>query len=109
MRADVADLKQKLEVGEISKYCWVQDEQMLADILTKDKKEKHGLDEVLRDNKLKILKSEDNCVKFVDGEIEINGRKLREKLTPKTTIPFRKKMKRINPSQAKKKEEEEEI
>ena len=41
MRADVADLKQKLEVGEISKYCWVQDEQMLADILTKDKKEKH--------------------------------------------------------------------
>ena len=23
MRADVADLKQKLEVGEISKYCWV--------------------------------------------------------------------------------------
>ena len=41
---------------------------------------------------------------FVDGEIEINQRKLREKLTP-----FRKEMKRINPSQAKKKEEEEEI
>ena len=106
MRANVVDLKQKLEVGEISKYCWVQDEQMLADILTKDKKEKHGLDEVLRDNKLKILKSEGNCVKFVDGEIEINGRKLREKLTK---IPFRKKMERINPSQAKKKEEEEKI
>ena len=40
MRSEIADLKQKLETNEISKYCWIQDEKMIADILTKEKKEK---------------------------------------------------------------------
>ena len=96
MRSDIADLKQKLETNEISKYCWIQDEKMIADILTKEKKEKFGLDDLLRDNKLDVLRSEDNCVTFEGAEFHITGRKLREKLTPKNKTPLRKKIKAID-------------
>ena len=108
MRSDISDLKQKLEDGEIKRYSWLQDEHMLADILTKEKKVKHGLDDVLKENKLNVLKSEDNCVEYVDGEIEIRGRILREKLTPKNKIPMRKQMRKMNHSPSNKKEEGEE-
>ena len=79
MRADILDLKQKLEVGEVDMYCWVQDEKMVADILTKEEKEKYGLDDLLKEKKLDIVINEDNCVKYVDGRDEISGRKLRKK------------------------------
>ena len=49
MRSDIADLKQKLEIGEISRYCWLQDENILADILTKERKEKFWLDDSLKE------------------------------------------------------------
>ena len=100
-------LKQKLEIGEISRYCWLQDENMLADILTKERKEKFGLDDLLKENKLSVLKTEDNCVKCEEGEIMITGRKLRDKLTPKKKIPFWKattpKVSKSLPSSSKKK------
>ena len=76
MRSDIADLKQKLELKEVNKYCWMQDERMLADVLTKEKKEKLGLDDLMKENKLDIAKNEDTCVKYTDGEFEITGRKL---------------------------------
>ena len=96
MRADILDLKLKLEVCEVDMYCWVQDEKMVADILTKEKKEKYGLDDLLKENKLDVVNNEDNCVKYVNGEVEISGIKWREKVTPKPKIPMRKKM-RMNP------------
>ena len=90
MRADISDLKQKLELGEVHQYCWLQDERMLADILTKEKKEKLGLDDLLKENKLDLIKFQDNAVKYIDGEVKITGRKLQEKLTPKSKIWMRK-------------------
>ena len=90
MRSDIADLKQKLETREIfSRYCWLQDKNILADILTKERKEKFGLDNLLKENKLSVLKTEDNCVKCEEGEIMITRRNLRDKLTPKKKVPFR--------------------
>ena len=92
MRSDIADLKQKLELKEVNKYCWMQDERMLADVLTKEKKEKLGLDDLMKENKLDIVKNEDNCVKYTDGEFEITGRKLQDKLVPIPKITKRKKL-----------------
>ena len=89
MRADIADLKQRLEFKEVDKYCWIQDERMIADILTKEKKEKIGLDDVMKENVLDIAHSEDNCVTYANGEFDISGRKLREKLLPKPKLPKR--------------------
>ena len=53
---------------------------MIADILTKEKKDKYGLDDLMKENVLPILKREDNCVTYSEGEFLIPGRKLREKL-----------------------------
>ena len=67
---------------------------MISDILTKDKKEKFGLDDLMRENKLSLVETEDNCVQFDDGEFSLKGRKLRDKLMPKAKVPVRKKIKR---------------
>ena len=106
LRADIADLKQKLEFGEVNKICWLQDEQMLADILTKECKEKLGLDDLMKENKMDALKSADNCVTYDEGEFSISGRKLREKLIPLPKIPKRKTKK--SPTDKKEEEQREE-
>ena len=93
MRADISDLKQKLEEKEIDNYCWIQDERKIADLLTREKKEKFGVEDLMRDNRLEVIKKEDNCVQFKDGEFEITGRKLRDKLLPLPKISERKKIK----------------
>ena len=63
LRNDVEYLKQMLEFGEVSSFKWIQDELMLSDILTKDKKQKIGLDDVLEKNKLDVvMKNEDMVV-----------------------------------------------
>ena len=106
LRADIADLKQKLEFGEVNKICWLQDKRMLADILTKERKEKLGLDDLMKENKMDALKSADNCVTYDEGEFSIWGRKLREKLNPLPKIP-KKKMKK-SPTDKKEEEQREE-
>ena len=45
--------------AEIYKYCWIQDERMIADVLTKEKKEKFGLDDLMKLNRLDVLKNEE--------------------------------------------------
>ena len=49
---------------------------MTSDILTKDKKEK-GIDDSMWDNRLDLIKTEDDSLKFQDGEFCLAGRKLR--------------------------------
>ena len=83
MRASIADLKQKLEEKEVESYGWLQDEDMVADILTKEMKDKFGVSGILRDNKLKCVKTSDNTVTVEDGEFVMKGRKLREKAMKK--------------------------
>ena len=48
---------------------------------------------MLREDKLDLIRSEDNCVTFDDGEFHISSRKMREKFTTKSRIPSRKKTK----------------
>ena len=93
MRADIAYLKQKLEEKKVDKYCWIQDKRMIADLLTKEKKEKFGVEDLIRDNRLDVVKNEDNCVEFKNDEFEITGRKLRDKILPAPKVPRRKKIK----------------
>lgn len=40
---------------------------MLVDILTKEYNEKLGLDDLMKENKMDALKSEDNCVTYDEG------------------------------------------
>ena len=65
---------------------------MIADVLTKEKKEKLGLNDLMTENRMDIVKNEDNCVRYRDGEFEITGRKLRDHLIPRPKIPKRKKL-----------------
>ena len=83
MRSSIADLKQKLEQNEVDSYGWIQDDEMVADILTKDMKDKFGLNEVVMENRLRCVTSDDNKVRAEDGEFVMTGRKLKVKLQKK--------------------------
>ena len=47
----------------------------------------------MKENVLDIAHSVNNCVTYVNGEFDISGRKLREKLLPKQKLPKRKVIK----------------
>ena len=83
MRSSIADLKQKLEEKDVESYSWLQDEEMVADILTKEMKDKFGLDEIVREKKLRCVISADNTVTAEGGEFVMRGRKLKGKLQKK--------------------------
>ena len=80
MRSSIADLKQKLEENEVESYGWLQDEDMVADILTKDMRDKFGLDEIVKENKFRCVTSSDNTVTAEGGEFIMKGRKLKDKM-----------------------------
>ena len=80
MRSSIADLKQKLEENEVESYGWLQDEDMVADILTKDMRDKFGLDEIIKENRLRCVTSSDNTVTAEGGEFIMKGRKLKDKM-----------------------------
>ena len=72
-----------MEEKEVESYGWLQDEDMVADILTKEMKDKFGVSGILRDNKLKCVTTSDNTVTKEDSEFVMKGRKLREKIMRK--------------------------
>ena len=80
MRSSIADLKQKLEENEVESYGWLQDEDMVADILTKDMRDKFGLDEIIKENRFRCVTSSDNTVTAEGGEFIMKGRKLKDKM-----------------------------
>ena len=94
MRQHVYALQQHMENGEVQTFNWVQDEAMIADVLTKEMKHKEGLEDLLLKNKLQSITSRDNSVSFESGEFQITGRKLRDKLAPKKNNPIKKKIKK---------------
>ena len=94
MRQHVYALQQHMEHGEVQTFNWVQDEAMIADVLTKEMKHKEGLEDLLLKNKLQSITSRDNSVSFESGEFQITGRKLRDKLAPKKNNPIKKKIKK---------------
>ena len=78
MRSSIANLKQKLEQNEVDSYGWIQDDEMVADILTKDMKDKFGLNEVVMENRLRCITSDDNKVTAEDGEFVMTRKNYRK-------------------------------
>ena len=91
MRPDIEELKDYLKKGELDKLCWIQGEEMLADIVTKVKKNQDGLTKLMLNNRLDLVMKEFNVVQYREGELEISGRQLRDKMVPKDKIPVKKK------------------
>ena len=93
MGSDVEHIKQELEDENLESVCWLQDENMLADILTKDKRDKFGLEELIINNEMKVIENLNNRVMYRDGDYVIEGRKLRDKIVAVSKPPKRRKMK----------------
>ena len=60
LRQSVAYLKQSLEAEEVTDYSWIQGEEIVADILTKQASKYAVLDEILVRNEFKDANTEDN-------------------------------------------------
>ena len=103
LRNDIEFLKQMLEDNDIQSYRWLQDERMLADIFTKEKNTKIGLEDVLERNKLECVVNNEDKVIFSGGEFKILGDMLRRKVIPKAKIPKRKKIRKIQEEEVQKK------
>ena len=108
MRQHIYALQQHMENDEVQSFNWIQDELMLADILTKEMKQKEGLDDLLLKNKIHSITSRDNSVNYASGEFQIQGRKLRDKLAPKMNSPIKRKMKKPTVTEVPKDNTEEE-
>ena len=79
LRNSYTELKERLENGEILMYVWLDTNDMLADILTKDSKDNIDVHDVTRENKFWLGNVEDNMVAFNDGEITIKNRREKNK------------------------------
>ena len=55
-------------------YSWIQGEEIVADILTKQRSKHEALDEILVKNEFKHAKTEDNMVIFEEDEFKIRNR-----------------------------------
>ena len=74
-----SELKDRLENGEVESYVWLDTNDMVSDIFTKDCKENLDIVDITRENVFRLANNEDNLVKFADGEISINNRKEKNK------------------------------
>lgn len=90
MRQHVYTLQQHLKNGKVQSNNWLPDEHMLSDILTKEMKNKDGLDSLICKNRLGPIITRDNSVRFVNGKFEISEGRLRAKPNP----PMKRKIKK---------------
>ena len=74
LRQSVAYLKQSLEDGEVTDYSWIQGEEIVADILTKQGSRHAVLDEILVRNEFKHARTEDNKVTYEGDEFKIRNK-----------------------------------
>ena len=74
LRQSVAYLKQSLEDEEVTDYSWIQGEEIVADILTKQGSKCEVLDEILVKNVFKNARTEDNKVTYEGDEFKISNR-----------------------------------
>ena len=74
LRQSVAYLKQGLEDEDVMAYSWIQGEEKVADILTKQGSKCEALDEILMRNEFKHAQTEDNIVTFEGDEFKIRNR-----------------------------------
>ena len=74
LRQSVAYLKQSLEDEEVTDYSWIQGEEIVADILTKQGSKRAVLDEILVKNEFKHARTEDNKVTYEGDEFKIRNK-----------------------------------
>ena len=74
LRQSVAYLKQSLEDEEVTDYSWIQGEEIVADILTKQGSKREVLDEILMKNEFKHASTEDNKATYEGDEFRIRNR-----------------------------------
>ena len=64
-------LKQSLERGDILGYSWIQGEEIVADVLTKQGSRREALQEIVMENKFRHAQTRDNWVYYENGEFKI--------------------------------------
>ena len=74
LRQSSAYLKQSLEDGEVTDYSWIQGEEIVAYILTKQGSKHEVLDEILVKNVFKNARTEDNKVTYEGDEFKIRNK-----------------------------------
>ncbi len=74
LRQSVAYLKQSLEDEEVMDYSWIQGEEIVADMLTKQGSKCAILDEILVKNEFKHANTKDNKVTYEGDEFKIRNR-----------------------------------
>ena len=110
IRSYVEIVKENLEEQKVDKIVWVDDRKMIADILTKEKVTKVGLEEMLRDGRLRCVKERKYYVYHDSKDFVTVGKALKEKIfKTNTTVPIRKKLAKTQTSLKKAKEEADSI
>ena len=71
LRNSISDFKEDLENGLVESYSWLQTQEMLADVLTKECRNNRYIVEVQVENVFKNALSERNKVILGDGEIRL--------------------------------------
>ena len=69
----MAYLKQSLEEGEIVGYSWIQGEDIVADVFTKQGSKRDALEEIVQENEFKHALTKDNLVVFEDEEFKVRN------------------------------------
>ena len=110
LRSYVQIMKDHLIEKTVDKIVWVSDKKMIADILTKEKATKEGLDEMLRDGRLRCVKDRKMYV-FHDGKDFVTiGKALKDAIFKQNSkIPIRKKLAKTHTTIEKAKKEEKEM
>ena len=95
---------------KVDKIVWVDDRKMIADILMKEKVTKVGLEEMLRDGRLRCVKERKYYVYHDNKDFVTVGKALKEKIfKTNTAVPVRKKLAKTQNSIKKAKEEAEKM
>ena len=67
----MAYMKQSLEEGEIMGYSWIQGEEIVADIFTKQESTRDALEEIIKKNKFRHAQTRDNWVVFENEDFKV--------------------------------------
>ena len=70
-------LKERLETKDVEFYSWLDTDDMLADMLTKEMKESSDMIEILWKNHFRLYRSADNKVAYANHEFKISNRKIK--------------------------------
>ena len=64
-------MKQSLEEGEVLGYSWIQGEEIVADVFTKQGSRRDVLEGIIKKNKFKHAQTKDNLVVYAGDEFKI--------------------------------------